>query len=67
MEVWVTPLDKELRLAEVLREGMGNRKSRKEGRYRFQSLQIAGTSMIVTLYIFFFVYNIYVFGIYSQF
>lgn len=67
MEVWVTPLDKELRLAEVLREGMGNRKGRKEGRYRFQSLQIAGTSMIVTLYIFFFVYNIYVFGIYSQF
>lgn len=30
MEVWVTPLDKELRLAEVLREGMGNRKGRKE-------------------------------------
>lgn len=53
MEVWVTPLDKELRLAEVLREGMGNRKGRKEGRYRFQSLQIAGTSMIVALFIFF--------------
>lgn len=67
MEVWVTPLDKELRLAEVLCEGMGNRKGRKEGRYGFQSLQIAGPSMIVTLYIFFFVYNIYVFGIHSQF